>query len=421
MNSALQLYTSICSISRRVALGGLGLVIALVPVALMTRPVEAQTYNVLYNFTGGADGGIATAGLIRDAAGNLYGVTEGGGNLNCVINFTGCGVVFKLSKTGRESVLYTFQGGTDGADPQAGLIRDAQGNLYGTTARGGNPNCAWGPPAGCGTIFKLDPTGKETVLYRFKGGDDGAAPAGTLLLDAVGNLWGTTQFEGFAGSQCFGPGCGTLFRLDPIGKLTSYLFQGAPTDGSWPLAGLTADSKGNLYGTTLFGGAYDSGTVFKVDRSGKIKTLHTFDILTGDGANPTGLLMSAGKLYGPTTAGGAYQGGAVYELNPAGESVLYSFTALNDSSTQDPQGVLALDSTGNLYGTTAFSWPNQGYGTVYERQTSGNLITLHTFNGFNTDGANPMSGVIRDSAGNLYGTTQTGGTTGAGTIFRITP
>jgi uncharacterized repeat protein (TIGR03803 family) len=417
----MQPHICIHSISRRVVFTVLGLAASLACFIFVPVLAQAQTYKVLYNFTGGADGSAATAGLIRDAAGNLYGVTEGGGNLHCVINFTGCGVVFKLSKTGEESVLYTFQGGTDGADPQAGLIRDSQGNLYGTTARGGNPNCVWGPPAGCGTIFKLDPAGKETVLYRFQGGDDGAAPAGTLLLDAAGNLWGTAQFEGFAGAQCFGPGCGTLFKLEPSGKLTSHLFQGAPTDGSWPLAGLIADAKGNLYGTTLFGGAYDSGTVFKVDLAGKITTLHTFDILTGDGANPTGLLLSAGRLYGPTTSGGAFGGGAVYEISSAGESVLCSFTQLNDSATQSPQGVLARDPNGNLYGTTAFSWPGVGYGALYELEPSGNLITLHTFAGFNTDGATPMSGVIRDSAGNLYGTTQGGGTTGAGTIFEVTP
>jgi uncharacterized repeat protein (TIGR03803 family) len=416
----MQTHFCIRGISGRGVFTLLGLVAALGCCIFMPDPMQAQAYKVLYNFTGEADGGFPTAGLIRDAAGNLYGVTEGGGNLSCVINFTGCGVVFKLSGS-KETVLYTFQGGTDGADPQAGLIRDSQGNLYGTTARGGDPNCVWGQPYGCGTIFKLDPTGKETVLYRFKGGDDGAAPAATLLMDEAGNLWGTTQYEGYAGSQCFGPGCGTVFKLDPSGKLTSHLFRGSPTDGSWPLAGLVAGPAGDLYGTTLFGGPNDSGTIFKVDPTGKVKGLHNFDILTGDGANPTGLLLSAGKLYGPTTSGGAFGGGSVYEISPAGESVLYSFAQLNDSATPSPQGVLARDTGGNLYGTTAFSFPTIGYGTVYELQPSGNLITLHIFLGPNGDGSTPMSGVIRDSAGKLYGTTQQGGTIGGGTIFEITP
>src|SRR6202451_4025773 len=154
--NVMQTHICIHSISPRGVFTVLGLVATLGCLILAPDSVQAQTYSVLYNFTRGSAGGFATAGLIRDAAGNLYGVTEGGGNLNCVINYTGCGVVFKLSRTGHESALYTFQGGTDGADPQAGLIRDAQGNLYGTTARGGNPNCAWGAPAGCGTIFKVD-------------------------------------------------------------------------------------------------------------------------------------------------------------------------------------------------------------------------------------------------------------------------
>jgi uncharacterized repeat protein (TIGR03803 family) len=144
-------------------------------IAGTTAPAHAQTYSVLYNFTYGADGGHPTAPLVQDSAGNFYGTTEAGGNLSCTIFDPGCGVVFKLSPTGQETVLYTFNGGTDGADPVGGLVLDAQGNLYGTTARGGEPNCAWGQGLGCGTIFKISTSGKKAILYRFKGTTDGAS------------------------------------------------------------------------------------------------------------------------------------------------------------------------------------------------------------------------------------------------------
>jgi len=257
-------------------------VIVIVGLAAMiagtTAPARAQTYSVLYNFTYGADGGPSHCCLDPDNAGNFYGTTEAGGNLNCTIVDPGCGVVFKLSPTGQETVLYTFNGGTDGADPVGGLVLDIEGNLYGTTARGGEPNCAWGNGLGCGTIFKLDASGKETILYRFKGTTDGAAPAASLYRDAAGNLWGSAQFEGTNNSQCVPSGCGTLFKLDPSGKLTVHIWQGAPNDGAWPMAALIADSSGNLYGTTYFGGPYNSGIVFKIASTGKITTLHNFDI-----------------------------------------------------------------------------------------------------------------------------------------------
>lgn len=406
----------IVSFGPRAIRTALAFVAALASCALLSTAMQAQTYTVLYSFTGGADGGEVIGGLIQDSSGNLYGTTSAGGNSSCSVINPGCGVVFKLSPTGQETVLYTFNGGTDGAMPQAGVIRDAHGNLYGTTARGGNPSCPWGNGTGCGTIFKIDPTGKETVLYRFTGGQDGAVPAAPLYRDRSGNLWGTTQFEGFAGSQCFGPGCGTLFRLDPKGRLASYLFKGAPTDGSWPLAGVIADSAGNLYGTTQFGGANNSGIIFKVSTSGRISTLYTFDVNTGDGAGPTGLLLSGGQLYGPTTAGGTQQTGAVFQLGAGGEKVLYSFGITNGFS-YTPQGVMVRDASGNLYGTASISGD---FGFLYKLDSNGNFTDLHDFFG-PPDGEMPMAGVIMDSAGNLYGTTQSGGNPGPGTIFKYTP
>jgi uncharacterized repeat protein (TIGR03803 family) len=384
----------------------------LVTIAPLTGRMQAQTFTTLYSFKYGTDGGIVSAGLIEDAAGNLYGAAEVGGNLSCTYSstgFAGCGVIFKVTQTGHETVLYAFNGNTDGAGPKATLIRDAQGDFYGTTAFGGDPECTWGNGAGCGTVFKLDTAGKETVLYRFHGGSDGASPGGALFLDKAGSLWGTTQFGGLTPASCEPSGCGTLFRLDAAGKLYSYDFKGAPNDGSWPLGGLVGDSQGNILGTTQFGGPAGGGTVFQITPAGGEKLLGQFGSTL---FNPTGLLLSEGSLYGPAVSGGQLQGGGVFVLNPEREVTIYNFFPLNDSATVGAEGVLARDdSHATLFGTTAF---DGGFGSVYAVQDDGNYTTLYYFSG--TDGQNPVAGVIRDSAGNLYGTTQAGST-----VFKLTP
>ncbi len=384
----------------------------LITIAPLMNRMQAQTFTTLYTFKYGTDGGLVSAGLIQDAAGNLYGAAEVGGNLSCIYSstgFSGCGVIFRVSQTGHETVLYAFNGGTDGAGPKATLIRDAQGNFYGTTAFGGDPQCTWGNGAGCGTVFKLDTTGKETVLYRFHGGSDGASPGGALFLDRAGNLWGTTQFGGLIPSSCEPSGCGTFFRLTPADKLYSYNFKGAPNDGSWPLGGLVGDSLGNIYGTTQFGGTAGGGTVFQITPAGGEKLLRQFGSTV---FNPTGLLVSEGSLYGPAVSGGEDQGGAVWVLNQEREVTIYNFFPLNDDLTVAAEGVLARDAShATSFGTTEF---DGGFGSVYQVQDDGNYEPLHYFSG--TDGANPVAGVIRDSAGNLYGTTQAGST-----VFKLTP
>jgi uncharacterized repeat protein (TIGR03803 family) len=386
---------------------------ALFAILCLAGIVQAQTFTTLYAFKYGTDGGLATGGLIQDSAGNLYGATEVGGNLNCKYGstgFLGCGVIYKVAPDGTETVLYNFLGGTDGAGPKATLIRDAHGNFYGTTAAGGDASCSLGAGYGCGTIFKLSPSGVETVLYRFHG-LDGQSPAGGLYLDKTGNLWGTTQFGGLIPNSCLSNGCGTLFRLDPSGKLHTHAFKGEPTDGYWPLGGLIADATGNIYGTTQFGGLYNDGTLFVVTTSGQFKLLHSFNVAT-DGAGVTGILLSGGKLYGPTTSGGPNTGGTVFALNLNTDSVLYSFFSLNDNLTPFASGVVARDPSGNIYGTTAF---DADYGTVYEVAADGTYSILHYFEGVG-DGENPMAGLIRDSQGNLYGTTQNGST-----VFKLVP
>jgi uncharacterized repeat protein (TIGR03803 family) len=192
--------------------------------------------------------------LIRDRAGNLYGTTFYGGR-GCGL---GCGVVFKLSTTGKLTLLHTFTGTPDGQGPHAGLIRDATGNLYGSTSFGGTH--------GWGTVFKLDKTGKETVLYSFTGGADGGRTRGSgLIRDPAGNLYGAT-FSGGSGScpdRGYGAGCGVVFKVSKTGKeIVLHQFTGA--DGAQPRATLLRDAAGNLYGTTLYGGANGRGEVFKI-------------------------------------------------------------------------------------------------------------------------------------------------------------
>jgi uncharacterized repeat protein (TIGR03803 family) len=265
--------------------------------------------TVLYKFKGGADGGTPYAGLLRDSAGNLYGTTRGG-------------TVFKVDTTGAETTLYTFKGPPDGDEPVAGLVRDGAGNFYGTTASGGNTSgpCA---PSGCGIVFKLDTTGKETVLYSFTGVPDGQYPAADLVLDAAGDLYGTTGAGG-AGTCAGWPGCGTVFKVNKTTGMETVLYSFAGgTDGAHPEAGLARDAAGNLYGTTAYGGNAictrfftGCGTVFKLDTTGAETILHRF--VQTDGANPfAGLLQKpAGTFYGTTAYGGRLSRGVVFKLKP---------------------------------------------------------------------------------------------------------
>jgi uncharacterized repeat protein (TIGR03803 family) len=326
--------------------------------------------TLLHRFTGtvtgtGGDGEEPLAGLVRDANGNLYGTTAWGGNPNC--NFgSGCGVVFKLDKAGKETVLYSFTGfteGSDGENPEAGLVRDAAGNLYGTTRWGGSGVCEYG----CGVVFKLDKTGKETVLYSFTGtGGDGASPLAGLVRDVNGNLYGTTWLGGTSNY-------GTVFKVDKTGKETVlHSFTGG-ADGGWPQLGyLVRDAAGNLYGTTWLGGdlscrrSFGCGVVFKLGKTGKETVLYSFTGTGGDGENPiAGLVRDAkGNLYGTTGGGGAYGYGTVFKLDKTGkETVLHSFDPQTDGGW--PNAGLIGDAAGNLYGTANLGGA-YGYGTVYK-------------------------------------------------------
>ncbi len=291
------------------------------------------------------------------------------------------------SSVGNETVLYSFTGTNgDGAQPTAGLIMDSAGNLYGTTQFGGVTSCFSDRiPPGCGTVFKLDPSGNETVLHSFTGTNgDGANPAASLIMDSAGNLYGTTQFGGVtscSSGSFVPPGCGTVFKLDPSGHETVlYSFTLTNGDGAQPVAGLIMDSAGNLYGTTPYGGVTSSSC---------------FVFVTG-----------------PPIPPGC---GTVFKLDPSGhETLLHSFTDTNGDGAQPVAGLI-MDSAGNLYGTVAAS-----AGTVFRLEPSGHETVLHSFTG-SPDGEDPVAGVIMDSAGNLYGTTYGGGSAGDGTVFRLEP
>ena len=392
--------------------------------AAAATAAQAQIFEVLYTFTGLADGAYPYSGLTLDSAGNLYGAA-GEGGLVTGYCYGGCGTVFEVNtKTGKENTLFKFNG-ANGAEPFVqNLWRDQSGNLYGTTIFGGNLGCGGEGYNGCGTAFKLAPDGKETVLYEFADGADGGFPYSGLVVDATGNLYGTTSSGGVASCSIGSGQCGAVFKLSGHGtERALYSFTGG-TNGAIPLTGLVLDISGNAYGTTQGGGdtSCECGVVFRVDKAGRETVLHAF---AGgpDGAIPSsGLIRDAnGNLYGTTRSGGAYSYGTVFEVEQSGaETVLYSFTDGADGAA--PAGNLVFDAEGNLYGT-ATGGGSDNAGTVFKLDKSGNETVLHAFTGL-ADGAYPESGLVVDSDGILYGTAPFGGNPNGsdfGTVFLVKP
>ncbi|MGA9529494.1 MAG: choice-of-anchor tandem repeat GloVer-containing protein [Terriglobales bacterium] len=310
--------------------------------------------SILHSFGTGTDGKYPYGGLLLDSAGNLYGTTNGGGTSGSACNNYGCGTVFVLSPNGKEKVLYNFTGGADGASPDAALTRGLDGRFYSTTYLGGIYD--WG------TVFAVDTKGTETVVHDFNGADsDGGDVYGGLISDAAGNFYGMT----FGGDNpaClpgFDLGCGVIYKVTETGQETVlYAFTGQK-DGFWPAGGLVSDSAGNLYGTAQGEGTgYPSrfGSIFKLAPNGKLTVLHRFSGGAG-GADPwAGLVRdAAGNLYGTTSNGGntsCYDGcGTVFALSPTGRfSILHHFTGGEDGA--NPEGTLLLDPAGNIYGTAS--------------------------------------------------------------------
>lgn len=377
--------------------------------------------SVIHTFNGTTDGANPAATVIQGADGNFYGTTTNGGN--------GYGTVFSLTPAGVYTVLYTFNG-TDGTAPFAPLVRDSTGNLYGTTSSGGQ--------YGEGTVFEIPAGGSLTTLWSFQGGGgvtgsaDGANPNG-LVLAQDGNLYGTTT-NGGSGSACGASGCGVVFQVAlPSGVETPlYSFAGG-TDGQTPYAGLVQASNGLLYGTTFLGGANSAGTLFSVTTAGAESVVCSFGATASDGAYPESAPIQGtdGNLYGTTNGGGSYGVGTVfsYNLTSGQEQALYSFGGAG-GLPGSADG--AYPFTGVVQGTDGALYGAANYGGAYNEGTvyrvviaTGSESTLYSFNGDNAlagsnDGAYPNE-LIQGADGFLYGTAYNGGTTNSGVVFRVAP
>ncbi|MGB7046825.1 MAG: choice-of-anchor tandem repeat GloVer-containing protein [Candidatus Cybelea sp.] len=372
-------------------------------------------YAILYSFKGGSVDGASPSAPLLEVNGVLYGTTAAGGGTGCV---NGCGTVFAVTTSGVETALHYFDGGSDGANPVAGLI-NVKGILYGTTERGGDMSCAGSRGPGCGTIFSISTRGKKfRVLHVFSGGSDGRNSAAGLL-DVKGRLYGTTQFGG--GDGCFGGGCGTVYSIGRRGEEhVLYSFLGSQgDDGSLPMASLI-DVNRMLYGTTYDG--VGNGVVYRISTDGAEQVLHRFKKYPkGGGRFPfAGLVNVNGTLYGTTKRGGRDDDGTVYSISKSGEEkVLFSFhgyDGLHPSAT-------LIDLNGTLYGTTQRGGSGgckNGCGTVYSITTQGEENVLYNFGSTSNDGLYPSAALI-DVNSTLYGTTSGGGTNGDGTVFTLTP
>jgi hypothetical protein len=427
--------------------------------ALLSTASAEWNEKVLYSFQGLPDGATPAGGVVFDKAGNLYGTTIDGGSSSCR-SIQQCGTVYQLAPPTKEgdpwteTVLYVFKGNAsnDGASPFGGLVIDSAGNLYGTTGYGGTGDCVLlGTKMGCGTVFKLSPPAQkggnwtETVLYSFPTAKQGYVPWGNLAFDSAGNLYGATEFGGGFGTcdQNIYLYCGAVFELSPPktkgGKWTEKVLHGfkGGTDGANPNGGLVLDNTGAIYGTT-FGGGNESGdcgsggcgTAFelkppdKKDAAWTEKRLHIFTGGNDSRLPSAGMILdSAGSLYGATV-------GTVFRLVPSPngdwkETILYTF----NTEAYGPEGALIFDSNGNLYGTTNSS--DVFSGTVFRlkpRRQNGGKWTLAILYGFAgpPDGAQPAANLVIDKHGNLYSTTQKGGTGGCspfgcGTVFKVSP
>ena len=412
---------------------------------------EAQTYTIVHSFAAGTDGAVPTP-IIRDAQGNLYGTTRFGGIPTCGLDT--CGTVYKIDSAGNETVLYRFEGGSNGSNPVAGLVRDAAGNLYGTTQGNGSIN-------GASVVFKLSPDGNETTLFEAGTITQGCCLDSPLAVDAQGNLYGMSPFGGEpnCGLNSDGLGCGTLFKVSPAGEFTLlHTFNG--NDGMQPEGGVVLDGKGNLYGTAYFGGKLSCkypgqfqeaqpgcGTIYKLDSTGKFTVLHAF---TGpnDGSTPLGLIIdSAGNLYGIAAGGGdvipksnfEYGVGTIFKVDTSGQfSVLYSFTPCTQTpcslgQVRNPVFGLHLvrDSKGNLYGLEQVNDCADGGGCLFRLDTEGNFSVLFNFTFEESGDPYLPMGLVLGSHGDVYGATAVGGSaepecfdeigTACGSVFHITP
>jgi uncharacterized repeat protein (TIGR03803 family) len=400
------------------------------------QSAQAQAFTTLYSFcsqTKCTDGLNPEAGLIQGTDGDLHGTTYGAGG------GSDAGTVFTITPSGALTTQHNFcskTNCTDGSEPEAGLIQGTNGDFYGTTIIGGANNE--------GAVFKITPSGKLTVLYSFCSQTDctdGDEPITGLIQETNGDFYGTSCCGGANPRAFYG---GTIFKITPSGKLTtlySFCLQTNCTDGDLPAGGLIQATNGNLYGTTYYGGAnptgcestgFGCGTVFSLDPSGTLTTLHSFCTLGGsactDGYFPrAGLLQASnGNFYGTTEGGGANDSGTVFEITPSGTlTTLYSFCSQSGCTDGGlPEAGLIQATNGNIYGTTEVGGANAGSGgTIFEITPSGTLTTLYSFCSTGgsacTDGETPVGGLIQSTNGVFYGTTGYGGANGGGVVFSL--
>ena len=362
--------------------------------------------TTVYNFCSGSgcvSGGFnypqGAGGLVQATNGDLYGTTWGGGAY-------GNGAVFGISPSGKLITQYSFcaqSGCPDGSNPYFGLVPATDGNLYGVTDAGG--------ANGYGTVFKITPAGELTTLYSFcavSGCADGSLPYAGLVQATDGNLYGTTRSGGASGA-------GTVFKITLSGNLTTlYSFSGA-ADGANPQATLAEAPNGSLYGTT-YGGGTGSGTIFTIALNGTLTTLHTFNGSDGGASQAAFIVATDGNLYGTSKFGGAAGDGTIFEITPSGTfTTLYAFSG---SDGVWPNSALVQATDGKLYGTTEIGGTS-GLGTIFKITLGGKLATLYQFTGPSSGGNNVYAGLAQATNGHLYGTTEQGGTSGEGTVFRL--
>jgi uncharacterized repeat protein (TIGR03803 family) len=400
--------------------------------ALLAAACVAQAQEkVLLTFSGTGNGSRPQCRLVMDSHRNLYGVTPAGGD-------NGGGLVFELSPDGHGNwnakTIYSFDSLASGLYPNGGLVLDSAGNLYGTTTGGGTFTL--------GTAFELSPTGStwtETVLHSFGGTGDGIFPYAQMIFDSAGNLYGTTAYGGAHGTG--EAGGGTVFELSPQtggGWSEEVLHSFASgRDGVQVAGGVVLDAAGNLYGATFVGGTHNDGIIYElspqIGGSWTEDILHNFAGGNGDGRLPEAgvTLDAAGNVYGTTSTGGPYERGMAFKLAPLGGGV-WTFTGLhvfgNNLDGASPEGEVVLDASGNVYGTTYDGGANcesfGGCGTFYELSSVGtgwSETKTYSFGASDRDATFPQAGLIIDSLGNFYGTSNGGGEEGNGTVFEVKP
>jgi uncharacterized repeat protein (TIGR03803 family) len=398
--------------------------------------LRAQTFASLASFDY-ADGSSPQYGsLAQGFDGDLYGSTvEGAGGDGAFCNLIGCGAAFKITPGGSLTTLYTFctlPSCTDGGLPEAGLAEGSNGSLYGTTYGGG--------AYGRGTIFSITPDGTLTTIYSFCSQAncvDGSSPYSEVIQGTDGSFYGTTFYGGANADQCDN-GCGVVFKVTPEGQLTTlynFCSLAGCADGQWPIVALVQGSDGDFYGSTRYGGStpycLGCGTLFKITPSGTLTTLYSFcsnysesECIDGSAANSSLIQARGGNFYGTTAGGGTEGHGTVFEVTAEGSlTTLHSF---DDTDGGLPESGLVQATDGEFYGTTYTGGDLRcgdvgiGCGTLFKMTPSGDLTTLHKFDG--SDGAYPLAGLVQATDGNLYGTTESGDVNSGnvnGTVFSL--